>query len=87
MKVNIVFVLILLFPYLVIAQWVKTSSSYSGQISSLAINGQNIFAGTNEGLLYSNDEGISWNPIKIFNNYSQKPIISSIAVTKKKCFY
>jgi len=41
------------------AQWIQTSGP-PGQVSSFAISGSNIFAGTNSGIFLSTDNGASW---------------------------
>jgi photosystem II stability/assembly factor-like uncharacterized protein len=42
------------------AQWMQVSGSYGGYTSCLAINGTNLFAGTNNGVFRSTDGGANW---------------------------
>ena len=56
------FLLILLFNTMIIfPQWTQTNGPYGGKIFSLAISGNNIFAGTNGSVYLSTNNGISWN--------------------------
>jgi photosystem II stability/assembly factor-like uncharacterized protein/pimeloyl-ACP methyl ester carboxylesterase len=46
------------------AQWVQTNGPYGGNITSFAISGDNIFAGTGGGGIYlSSNNGSSWSPV------------------------
>ena len=46
------------------AQWVQTSGPEGGQINCLAVNGTNLFAGTNVGGVFlSANNGTSWAPV------------------------
>ncbi len=50
--------------YSVSAQWVQTNGLYGGYISSFEVQDSVLFAGTNNGVLQSTDNGISW---KLYN--------------------
>ena len=45
-----------------VANWTQTSLIH-GQVNSLTVNGDDIFASTENGLYLSNDNGMSWNAI------------------------
>jgi len=49
------------------AQWVQTNGPYGGVINSMVASNQFLFAGTNSGLYRSNDNGISWDNVIIFD--------------------
>jgi hypothetical protein len=56
------FLLILLFNTMIIfPQWTQANGPYGGKIFSIAISGNNVFAGTNGGVFLSTNNGISWN--------------------------
>src|SRR5664280_2625467 len=42
------------------AQWVQTNISNSGYVNSLTVSGNNIFAGTDNGVYLSTNSGASW---------------------------
>ncbi len=70
-KVAVIFIacigMVMLFGQLVEAQWAKERLSYSTGISinAIAINGNNIFAGSgnNSGIFLSTDNGSTWNAV------------------------
>ena len=45
------------------AQWVQTNGPYGGEILTLAINGNSVFAGTWNGVFLSTDSGSSWTSV------------------------
>lgn len=48
----------------ILAQWVPTNGPYGGSISSIAVSGDNIIAGTRGGGIYlSSNNGINWNQV------------------------
>ena len=48
------------------SQWIQTNGPYGGYVNCFTISGTNLFAGTNNGIFLSTNEGNSW--IKINNN-------------------
>jgi hypothetical protein len=42
------------------AQWVQTNGPYGCSVSSLVVNGTDVFAGTEYGIYHSTDDGASW---------------------------
>lgn len=43
------------------AQWEKTNASFGGNINVLEVINGNLIAGTDKGVFFSNDNGITWN--------------------------
>jgi hypothetical protein len=67
-----------------IAQWMQSNGPYGGNITSFAINGSNIIAGTNgNGVFLSTNNGTSWNPV---NNGLISKDIQSLAVSGNNVF-
>ncbi len=62
MKIRILVILsfITVFPTTGHAQWVQTNGPYGGDITCLAVNGTNLFAGTPYGAFRSTNNGTSW---------------------------
>ncbi|MBK9228874.1 MAG: hypothetical protein IPL67_17915 [Ignavibacteria bacterium] len=65
------------------AQWTQTSSGINrGDIRSVAVNGNNVFAGTNlYGVFKSTDNGTSWNQTSLNNR-----TVYSIATIGQKIY-
>ena len=63
-KISVLLILVTLFivfiTYMASAQWVQTNGPYSGHVSSFAVSGETIFAGINDGVFLSTDNGTSW---------------------------
>src|SRR5665213_3092081 len=45
------------------AQWVQVNGKGGASVTSLAVSGTNIFAGTNSGVIRSTDNGVTWSTI------------------------
>ncbi|MBK6876815.1 MAG: hypothetical protein IPG99_10295 [Ignavibacteria bacterium] len=65
------------------AQWIQTNGPYGGHISSFAVSGTNLFAGTGRGVFLSNNNGISWTAV---NNGLMNTIVLSLAVSGTNLF-
>jgi hypothetical protein len=75
---------LLISPSFVSAQWVEKSNSlYGGFITSLAVNGTNLFAGTGSGVFRSTDNGTSWTAVNTGLTNLQ---IQSLAVSGTNLF-
>jgi ligand-binding sensor domain-containing protein len=55
--------MLLLFPQVGSAQWVQTSGPGVGWVYALTVNGLNFFAGTNQGVFLSTNNGTSWTAV------------------------
>jgi hypothetical protein len=54
-------IVILIFNTMIIfPQWTQTNGPCGGKIFSLAVSGNNVFAGTNGGIYLSTDNGLNW---------------------------
>lgn len=60
------------------AQWQQTKGTYGGYVNCMVSDGDNIFAGTNNGIYFSNDNGNSWTAIN--NGFPSNLIVNSIAI-------
>ena len=66
------------------AQWIQTNGPYGGSITSLAISGANLFAGTaSGGVFLSTNNGTSWTAV---NNGLTTTSVSSLAVSGTNLF-
>ena len=66
------------------AQWLQTKGPYEGNITSLAISGSNIFAGTlGGGVFLSPNNGTSWTAV---NTGLTDTYISSVAISGRNIF-
>lgn len=87
MKKIVIITLIQLLPFGICishAQWVQTNGPYGGNIWALAINGENIFAGTYEdGIFLSTDEGSNWTEV---NNGLDGKEVRSLAISGETIF-
>jgi PKD repeat protein len=45
------------------AQWTPTAGPYGGRINAFTVNGNNLFAGTDNGVYLSVDNGTNWMPV------------------------
>ena len=64
------------------AQWIQTNGPYGGNIRALAIDEENIFAGTYEdGIFLSTDEGLNWTEV---NNGLDGKEVRSFAISGTK---
>jgi hypothetical protein len=75
--------LVLLNTQLIYPQWVQTNGPIGGNVHCLAVNGNNIFAGTDGGIYRSTDEGANWAPVNsgLTNHY-----VWSLAATDTTVF-
>jgi hypothetical protein len=74
----------LLVTQICFAQWVQTNGPYGGFVSSFAISGNNIFAGTYyDGIFLSTDNGSSWNGV---NNGLTNLAVTSLAISGNNIF-
>lgn len=51
---------LVIFSNTLFAQWQKISGPAEGKVNSLCKSGSSIFCGTEGGLFYSTNEGITW---------------------------
>lgn len=65
------------------AQWVQTSGPSGGAITSVAVLGGDVFAGTAQGVFRSTDGGVSWNNVTAS---SGNPSIQALAVLDTDVF-
>ena len=68
---------------LLLAQWVQTNRPTEINVLSLASSSWEIFAGTESGVYYSNNNGANWESIPTGLNYS---IVSALAIRRRGSF-
>jgi len=83
MKKIILYTIIALSVNIVNAQWQQTSLS-TGKISSIVIDGNNIFAGDTSGVFLSNDNGDSWTAKN--NGFPSYTYINILAINGSNIF-
>ena len=71
--------LFVLIPILSYSQWTQTNGPYGGWVESLAIKGNNMFAGTRTDLFRSSDNGSTWTQVNIG---TQNPDVFSLVVSE-----
>jgi hypothetical protein len=65
------------------AQWIQTSGPYGGSIECFAVNGSNLFAGTDGGVFLSTNNGTSWAAV---NTGLKNATVSALAVSGPNLF-
>lgn len=83
MKKSIVLIFSILLSLSLNAQWEKTNASFGGNINVLEVSGNNIFAGTDEGVYLSVDNGSSWTQM---NNGLTNTMIYSMVIVGTDVF-
>ena len=83
----------LLFVCIAHAQWERMTVAEGGTVTSLAVLGDHVFAGTSGGIFISADSGVSWNKmIKTESNQTLRPLHFAIfgntiiAAEETRCF-
>lgn len=77
--ISLALAFVLIFPF-ASAQWVQTNGPYGGRITSFAVSGSNLFAGTYDGGVYrSTNGGTSWtnlsgNGLTTITDYHVAPV-------------
>ena len=84
-KLYLLFIILLLTKE-IYPQWVQTNGPYSGRIYCFTVSpneagGNNLFAGTNDGIFLSTNNGTSWACIGLINT-----VVSSLATYDSKLF-
>jgi len=65
------------------AQWIQTNGPYGGTINCFAVNGSNLFAGTDGGVFRSTNNGTSWTAV---NTGLTDTYVLSLAVSGSNLF-
>jgi len=65
------------------AQWVQPNGPYGGFVYALAVSGTNIFAGTNDGVYLSTNNGTSWTEVDSGLTYTY---VQALAVSGTNLF-
>src|ERR1039457_3859816 len=79
----LIILLILLRTQILFPQWTQTNGPGGGQVNCLTVCGNNIFAGSDGGVFFSSNDGISWNKA---NNGLANVTVQSFTVSGNSIF-